>query len=192
MIDARPKVPLLDLTRQYAGMRDEILAEVARVFESQRFILGEQGAALELELAGTLGAAHAIGVSSGTDALLAALMALDVRAGDEVVVPAFSFFATAGVVARLGAVPVFADVEPGTLTSPRRISGRNSRRRRAPLSPCISTAVRRPRSILEIARSGHPRRGGRVPVSARYGTVRPGPSATRGRSPSFRRRTWEP
>ena len=63
---ARPRVPLLDLTRQYAGIRDEILSEVGKVLESQRFILGEQGAALERELAGALGAAHAVGVSSGT------------------------------------------------------------------------------------------------------------------------------
>ena len=116
MTATRASVPLLDLTRQYAGLRDEILAEVAKVFASQRFILGEQGAALEREIAEALGASQAIGMSSGTDALLAALMALDVGPGDEVVVPAFSFFATAGVVARLGAVPVFADVDPGTLT----------------------------------------------------------------------------
>lgn len=110
------RVPLLDLTRQFAEYRDEAMAEVARVFDSQRFILGEQGAALEKELAAFLGASHAIGVSSGTDALLAALMALDVGPGDEVVVPSFTFFATAGVVSRLNARPVFADVEPDTLT----------------------------------------------------------------------------
>ena len=107
---------MLDLTRQYAELRDEILGEVAKVFASQRFILGEQGAAFEREIAEALGAAQAVGMSSGTDALLAALMAVDVGPGDEVVVPAFSFFATAGVVARVGAVPIFADVDPGTLT----------------------------------------------------------------------------
>lgn len=116
MTATRIAVPLLDLTRQYAGLRAEIMAEVEKVFSSQRFILGEQGIALESELARALSAPHAIGVSSGTDALLAALMALDVGPGDEVVVPAFSFFATAGVVSRLNAVPVFADVDPDTLT----------------------------------------------------------------------------
>jgi dTDP-4-amino-4,6-dideoxygalactose transaminase len=116
MTATRISVPLLDLTRQFADLRDEVMAEVEKVFASQRFILGEQGAALEKELAAALSASHAIGMSSGTDALLGALMALDIHAGDEVVVPAFSFFATAGVVARMGAVPVFADVEPGTLT----------------------------------------------------------------------------
>ena len=116
MTATRISVPLLDLTRQFADLRDEVMAEVEKVFASQRFILGEQGAALEKELSAALSASHAIGMSSGTDALLGALMALDIHAGDEVVVPAFSFFATAGVVARMGAVPVFADVEPGTLT----------------------------------------------------------------------------
>ena len=156
---ARPRVPLLDLTRQYAGIRDEILAEVGKVFESQRFILGEQGAALERELAGALGAAHAVGVSSGTDALLAALMALDVRAGDEVVVPAFSFFATAGVVARLGAVPVFADVEPGTLTlAPEDFAAKVTARTRAVIPVHLYGQAADLDPILDIAR----RRGIRV------------------------------
>jgi len=168
---ARPRVPLLDLTRQYAGIRDEILSEVGKVLESQRFILGEQGAALERELAGALGAAHAVGVSSGTDALLAALMALDVRAGDEVVVPAFSFFATAGVVARLGAVPVFADVEPGTLTlAPEDFASKVTPRTRAVIPVHLYGQAADLDPILDIAR----RRGIRVvedacqSIGARY------------------------
>jgi len=107
-------VPLLDLTRQFASIETDVMAEVARVFRSQKFILGEQGAALEKELADHIGVRHAIGVSSGTAALLVALRALGVGSSDEVVVPSFSFFATAGVVARLGARPVFADIDPGT------------------------------------------------------------------------------
>ena len=114
MSATKTAVPLLNLTRQFSAMREEVLEEVAKIFDSQRFILGENVAAFEKEIAGYLGVAHAIGVSSGTDALLVALMALGIGPGDEVVVPAFSFFATAGVVSRLGAVPVFADIEPSS------------------------------------------------------------------------------
>jgi len=150
---ARPRVPLLDLTRQFAGIRDDVLSEVGKVFESQRFILGEQGAALEREVGEALDTAHAVGVSSGTDALLAALMALDVRAGDEVVVPAFSFFATAGVVARLGAVPVFADVEPGTLTlDPEDFASKVTPKTRAVIPVHLYGQAADLEPILEIAR----------------------------------------
>jgi dTDP-4-amino-4,6-dideoxygalactose transaminase len=157
------RVPLLDLARQFAEYRDDAMAAVSRVFESQRFILGDEGAALERELAEHLGAKHAIGVSSGTDALLVALMALGVGPGDEVVVPAFSFFATAGVVSRLGAVPVFADVEPGTLTlSPadfeRKITGRTRAvipvhlyGQAADLAPILEISRRRGISVVEDA-----------------------------------------
>jgi dTDP-4-amino-4,6-dideoxygalactose transaminase len=109
------KVPLLDLQPQYASIRDEVLAAVTRVCDSQHFIMGPEVEALESELAASIGAAHAIGVSSGTDALLVAMMALGIGAGDEVIVPTFSFFATAGCVSRLGATPVFVDVDPDTL-----------------------------------------------------------------------------
>jgi dTDP-4-amino-4,6-dideoxygalactose transaminase len=105
---------MLDLSRQYKALASEIRAAVDRVFSTQRFILAEQVEALERSLASDLGVRHAIGVSSGTDALLVALMALGVGPGDEVVVPAFTFFATAGVVARLRARPVFADIDPVT------------------------------------------------------------------------------
>jgi dTDP-4-amino-4,6-dideoxygalactose transaminase len=105
------RVPLLDLTLQYASIQAEIRAALDRVCDSQQFILGAEVAALEDELAAFCGTQFAVGVSSGTDALLAALMALDIGAGDEVIVPAYSFFATAGTVVRLGARPVFVDVE---------------------------------------------------------------------------------
>jgi dTDP-4-amino-4,6-dideoxygalactose transaminase len=111
---ARTAVPLLDLQAQYGPLRDEILAAITRVCDSQRFILGAEVEALERELASSIGAAHAIAVSSGTDAILAALMALGVGPGDEVITSTYSFFATAGCVARLGATPRLVDIDPIT------------------------------------------------------------------------------
>jgi dTDP-4-amino-4,6-dideoxygalactose transaminase len=107
-------IPLLDLQTQYAPLRDEILAAIARVCDSQRFIMGEEVEGLERELAPMIGVEHAVAVSSGTDALLAALMALGVGAGDEVVTSTYSFFATAGAIARLGGRPVLVDIDPVT------------------------------------------------------------------------------
>ncbi len=108
------KVPLLDLGAQHATIREDVMAAIDRVVESQYFILGPEVTAFEQEVASFCGAKEAVGMSSGTDALLAALMALDVGPGDEVVTTPFSFFATAGVVARLGARPVFVDIDPLT------------------------------------------------------------------------------
>ena len=104
-------VALLDLTRQYATLRDEMRTVLDQVCDSQRFILGPEVEAFEAESARALGVEHAVGVSSGTDALLVALMALGVGPGDEVILPTFTFFATAGVVQRLGARPVFVDID---------------------------------------------------------------------------------
>ena len=108
------KVPLLDLQAQYRPIRDEILAAMTRVADSQRFIMGPEIEALEQELGRMLGIRHAIAVSSGTDALLLALMALDIKPGDEVITPTYSFFATVGSVARLGARPILVDIDPVT------------------------------------------------------------------------------
>src|SRR3954463_10668032 len=107
-------VPLLDLQAQYRPLREDILAAIARVCDSQRFIMGPEIDALERELSSMLGIRHAIAVSSGTDALLLALMTLDIKAGDEVVTSPYSFFATAGAVARLGATPVLVDIDETT------------------------------------------------------------------------------
>jgi dTDP-4-amino-4,6-dideoxygalactose transaminase len=108
------QVPLLDLKAQYATIRDEVRAAMDRVCDSQHFILGPEVEAFEREVAAFCGAGFAVGMSSGTDALLAALMAAGVRPGDEVLTSPYSFFATAGVVARLGARPVFVDIEADT------------------------------------------------------------------------------
>src|SRR5437016_11834130 len=105
------KVPLLDLQAQYRPIRDEILAAVTRVCDSQRFIMGPEIETFESELAQMLGIEHAVAVSSGTDALLLALMTLGVGPGDEVVTSAYSFFATAGVIVRVGARPVLVDID---------------------------------------------------------------------------------
>ena len=103
-------VPLLDLKLQYATLRGEVLRVTDEVYSSQMFILGKRVDAFEADFAGYCHSRHAVGVSSGTDALLIALMVLGIGPGDEVIVPAFSFFATAGVVDRLGATPVFVDI----------------------------------------------------------------------------------
>jgi len=108
------KVPLLDLKPQYQSLKKELDDAILRVAESQYFILGPEVEKMEKEFCEYLKCKHAIGVSSGTDALLLALMAIDIGPGDEVIVPTYSFFATAGVVSRLNAVPVLTDIDPVT------------------------------------------------------------------------------
>lgn len=107
-------VPLLDLKAQFRAIKDEVLAVVPQVFEEQAFILGPHVAEAEKELAAYLAVPHALGVSSGTDALLLSLMALGVGPGDGVVTTPFTFFATVGSIVRLGAVPLLADINPAT------------------------------------------------------------------------------
>jgi dTDP-4-amino-4,6-dideoxygalactose transaminase len=107
-------VPQLDLAAQYATIGAEIRTAVERVLASQQFILGSEGAAFEQEIAQLCGAAHGVGVASGTDALILALRACGVQAGDEVVIPPFTFVATGSAISALGAKPIFADIRPDT------------------------------------------------------------------------------
>ncbi len=127
-----PSVPLLALDRQYAVLRDEIRVAIERVCDSGRFVLGPDVSELERELAAALDVPHAISCASGSDALLLALMALGVGSGDEVVLPSYTFFATASAVTRLGAVPIFADIDPTTyLIDPADVRRKVSRRCKA-------------------------------------------------------------
>jgi dTDP-4-amino-4,6-dideoxygalactose transaminase len=107
-------VPPLNLAADFARIRDELLAEITEICDSGYYVLGPKVAAFEQALADYYGSKHALGVSSGTDALLVALMTLGIGHGDEVIIPTFTFFATAGCVTRVGARPVFCDVDPET------------------------------------------------------------------------------
>jgi dTDP-4-amino-4,6-dideoxygalactose transaminase len=130
--DLLPAVPLLALDRQHAALREEIRTALNRVVDSGRFVLGPDVNELEAELAQALDVPHVISCASGSDALLLALMALGVEAGDEVVLPSYTFFATASAVTRLGAVPIFADIDPVTyLVDPADVERKISRRCKA-------------------------------------------------------------
>jgi dTDP-4-amino-4,6-dideoxygalactose transaminase len=110
-------VPMLELAPQNAAVKAKVLEGLSGLIDRSAFILGENVKGLEAEISAYAGAAHAVAMSSGTDALLAALMALGIGHGDEVIVPTFTFFASAGVVSRLGAKPVFIDLEPATFNA---------------------------------------------------------------------------
>jgi dTDP-4-amino-4,6-dideoxygalactose transaminase len=127
-----PAIPQMDLTPQYAEIGAEVQAAIAAVVASQQFVLGPQGAALENEIAALCGAAHGVGLASGTDALILALRACGVRAGDEVILPPFTFVATGSAVSALGAKPVFADIRPDTYNiDPQQLASRVTSKTRA-------------------------------------------------------------
>lgn len=126
------KVPMLDLKAQYAAIKPEIDRVVSEVMDSQQFILGPRVQACEKAIAGYSGCSFGVGVSSGTDALMACLMAEEIGRGDEVITSPYTFFATAGAIARLGAIPIFADIDPVTYNiDPSQIGAKVTARTRA-------------------------------------------------------------
>jgi len=157
------KVPLLDLGAQYAPIREEILEAVTRVCDSQRYILGPENATLEQAIAKQIGARHALAVSSGTDALLIALTALGIGPGDQVITSSYSFFATAASIVRLGAKPVFVDIDLATYNlDPARVAAAVTPRTRAivpvhlfglpaDMDPILEVAARADVPVIEDA-----------------------------------------
>lgn len=150
------KVPLLDLRAQYQNLREQTLAAVIRVIDSQQFILGAEVRALEAEIARYTTTQHAIGCASGSDALLLALMALDIKAGDEVITTPFTFFATASAIARLGARPVFVDIDPRTYNiDPARVAAAITSRTRAIVPVHLYGQCADMEPLLKLGRQHH-------------------------------------
>jgi len=147
------QVPLLDLKGQFASMKAEIMKDIEAVCDSQMFILGSKVSELEEEIAKYSGAVGACGVSSGSDALLAALMAEGIGAGDEVITTPFTFFATAGAIARVGAKPVFADIDPVSFNiDPAEIEAKVTKNTKAVIPVHLFGQAAQMDPILEIAK----------------------------------------
>ena len=183
------RIPFLDLGAQHLPLGDDLRAAAARVLASGKFILGPEVAAFERELAAELGVAEAVGVSSGTDALTALLMAAGVGAGDEVVTTPYSFFATVESIVRLGARPIFADIEPETMNIDAAAAvTRVGRRTKAML---VVHLFGRAASAGPLRAACSVRRASRCSRTRRRRSARRGWEAGGGpRSRSFRRRTW--
>jgi dTDP-4-amino-4,6-dideoxygalactose transaminase len=147
-------IPLVDVKAQYAPLIPELEARFAEVLDSGRFIFGPEVEAFEREAAAFLGVPHAIGVANGTDALVLSLEALGIGAGDEVICPAFTFYATAESIARVGATPVFADIDPATMNlDPQDVAGRLTARTKAIMPVHL---FGRPAALAELASLGLP------------------------------------
>ena len=146
------QVPFLDLKVQYAAFKDEAIRAITEVCESQAFVLGPVVAEFEEKIASYCGSKYAIGVSSGSDAILVSLMALDIKPGDEVITTPFTFFATAGAVARLGAKPIFVDIDPDSYNiDPAGIEEKITEKTRAIIPVHLFGQVAQMKPIMEIA-----------------------------------------
>jgi dTDP-4-amino-4,6-dideoxygalactose transaminase len=146
------QVKLLDLQAQYAPIREEIRRAIDEVCDAQALILGPAVARFEKSLAEYCGTKHAVGVTSGTDALLIALMAIGIKPGDEVICPTFTFFATAGSIARLGAKPVFVDIEPHSFNlDPNLLKAKITKKTRAIIPVHLFGQMAKMEAIMEIA-----------------------------------------
>jgi dTDP-4-amino-4,6-dideoxygalactose transaminase len=153
MADIRVSLPLLDLQAQYASIRNEIRSALDRVIEAQHFILGPEVEILEREIAQYSQCIFGVGVSSGTDALLASLMAIGIKPGDEIITTPYTFFATVGCIVRLGAKPVFVDIDPHTYNlDPAKIEAALTPRTRAILPVHLYGQMAEMEPIVEIAR----------------------------------------
>ncbi len=147
------QVPLLDLKAQYAAIKDEVMRAISEVCDSQAFALGPAVAEFEEKIAAYCNSKYAIGVSSGTDALIVSLMALGIKPGDEVITTPFTFFATAGSIVRLGAKPVFVDVDPDSYNiDPSGIDQKITEKTRAIIPVHLFGQVAQMKPIMEIAR----------------------------------------
>lgn len=165
MADSNAPIPMLDVVGQNAPIADDLKAIFAETLESGRFILGPEVSALESELAAFVGAAHGIGVSSGTDALLVALMALDIGPGDEVVTTPFTFFATGGCIDRVGATPVFVDIDPLSYNlDPHRLEAAITERTKAVMPVHLFGQSCDMRAISEVLREAEARVGHSIAV----------------------------